>query len=735
MVPIRSASSSTCCGWTPSCGKTCALARASRRGARGRGTRRGRARSARSRSTRGDTRAGSSSRVASPRSLPASAALRDPAVGSREGASRRRVADAPRSQRAGPGTAPAGAGRRRTAGPWGTGLHRCIVGATTKERDGGRSGRREPGDVLRPADVRPRRRGLRRRARRRPRRREHRRRPGGRRRTSRSSPTTPPAPPSRWPSTCASWGSRPTPSDVVTSSQAAARLLRDRARRRGARSRCWARDGLVGGAARGRAGAGRGRRRRGGRDRLGLRARGPLADDHARGRADPQRPALGGDQHRPDAAHRRRARARARRCWCAMISDFAGVDAGGGRQAASGRCSTRPCAGSAATRPLMVGDRLDTDIAGAPPGRARLAAGDDRRDRAGRPGGARRPDAAADLDRARPDGARPAGLRGDPRRRTARRAAAGRRGSEDGAARRRRRRRRPRRLVDGRSPRPAGPTSTRPGRRPTSSGLTAPGRTRRRRGSLGHDRAAVAVEDRRAGAEVRARRATGVPSRRPGARAVDDGWTTRRLDEHAPSSSEHLRAFERAHDALPAPSPRRRCRASRPDRGAASPAARRRAGPPRPGPVARPRRRADRRRAGSRSPGRAATKPATGVTTDVALVVAADPAIAGGADYVSRGGHKLAGALAAFEPRGLVVAGPPLPRRGRLDRRLHRRAAPARGAARWSRSTSATASSPGGSSRTTRVAVHDRTNVRDLDPASSSAGRSTWSSATCRSSR
>jgi 23S rRNA (cytidine1920-2'-O)/16S rRNA (cytidine1409-2'-O)-methyltransferase len=50
-------------------------------------------------------------------------------------------------------------------------------------------------------------------------------------------------------------------------------------------------------------------------------------------------------------------------------------------------------------------------------------------------------------------------------------------------------------------------------------------------------------------------------------------------------------------------------------------------------------------------------KPATGVTTDVALVVRADPDIPGGEEYVSRGGHKLAGALAAFEPEGLAVQG------------------------------------------------------------------------------
>ena len=49
-----------------------------------------------------------------------------------------------------------------------------------------------------------------------------------------------------------------------------------------------------------------------------------------------------------------------------------------------------------------------------------------------------------------------------------------------------------------------------------------------------------------------------------------------------------------------------------------------------------------------------ATKPASNVATDVAIVVRADP---GRPDYVSRGGHKLAGALAAFLPSGLAVAG------------------------------------------------------------------------------
>lgn len=49
--------------------------------------------------------------------------------------------------------------------------------------------------------------------------------------------------------------------------------------------------------------------------------------------------------------------------------------------------------------------------------------------------------------------------------------------------------------------------------------------------------------------------------------------------------------------------------------------------------------------------GAVASKPATAVTTDAAIVVAADP---DRPDFVSRGGHKLAGALEAF---GLTVRG------------------------------------------------------------------------------
>jgi 23S rRNA (cytidine1920-2'-O)/16S rRNA (cytidine1409-2'-O)-methyltransferase len=52
--------------------------------------------------------------------------------------------------------------------------------------------------------------------------------------------------------------------------------------------------------------------------------------------------------------------------------------------------------------------------------------------------------------------------------------------------------------------------------------------------------------------------------------------------------------------------------------------------------------------------GRVADKPSTAVTTDVALVVSED---AEDEDFVSRGGHKLAGALADFEPLGLNVTG------------------------------------------------------------------------------
>ncbi|MFG2291671.1 MULTISPECIES: TlyA family RNA methyltransferase [unclassified Streptomyces] len=52
--------------------------------------------------------------------------------------------------------------------------------------------------------------------------------------------------------------------------------------------------------------------------------------------------------------------------------------------------------------------------------------------------------------------------------------------------------------------------------------------------------------------------------------------------------------------------------------------------------------------------GATATKPATQVETSAAVVVRADES---DPDYVSRGGHKLAGAFAAFVPRGLKIEG------------------------------------------------------------------------------
>jgi len=110
--------------------------------------------------------------------------------------------------------------------------------------------------------------------------------------------------------------------------------------------------------------------------------------------------------------------------------------------------------------------------------------------------------------------------------------------------------------------------------------------------------------------------------------------------------------------------------------------------------------------------GQRAVKPATAVTTDSDLVVREDPSRP---DYVSRGGHKLAGALAAFGPQGLVVAG----RRcldagastgGFTDVLLRAGAAEVvavdvgYGQLAWSLQSDA------------RVHVHDRTNIRELTP-------------------
>lgn len=110
--------------------------------------------------------------------------------------------------------------------------------------------------------------------------------------------------------------------------------------------------------------------------------------------------------------------------------------------------------------------------------------------------------------------------------------------------------------------------------------------------------------------------------------------------------------------------------------------------------------------------GAVATKPATGVSTDVALVVLPDP---DRPDYVSRGGHKLAGALAAFVPLGLQVHG----RRcldagastgGFTDVLLRAGVAEVvavdvgYGQLAWSLQSD------------DRVVVHDRTNIREMTP-------------------
>ncbi|MBO9521182.1 MAG: TlyA family RNA methyltransferase [Nocardioidaceae bacterium] len=110
-----------------------------------------------------------------------------------------------------------------------------------------------------------------------------------------------------------------------------------------------------------------------------------------------------------------------------------------------------------------------------------------------------------------------------------------------------------------------------------------------------------------------------------------------------------------------------------------------------------------------------ASKPATGVTTDADLVVRQDP---DQPDYVSRGGHKLAGALAAFGPAAFGPAGLEVAGRRCLDAGASTggftdvllRAGAAEvvavdvgyGQLAWSLQ-----SDP-------RVRVHDRTNIREL---------------------
>lgn len=108
--------------------------------------------------------------------------------------------------------------------------------------------------------------------------------------------------------------------------------------------------------------------------------------------------------------------------------------------------------------------------------------------------------------------------------------------------------------------------------------------------------------------------------------------------------------------------------------------------------------------------GARATKAATGVTTDVAIVVREDP---NDPDYASRGGHKLAGALEAFERLGLSVA----------DRRCLDAGASTGGFTdvllrRGAREVVAVDVGYGQLvwrlQQDPRVVVHDRTNVREL---------------------
>ena len=106
-----------------------------------------------------------------------------------------------------------------------------------------------------------------------------------------------------------------------------------------------------------------------------------------------------------------------------------------------------------------------------------------------------------------------------------------------------------------------------------------------------------------------------------------------------------------------------------------------------------------------------ATKPATGVTTDVALVVKEDP---DRPEFASRGGHKLVGALEAFAPHGLAVA----------DRRCLDAGASTGGftdVLLLSGAREVLAVDVGYGQlvwrlqQDDRVVVHDRTNIRDLD--------------------
>ena len=110
--------------------------------------------------------------------------------------------------------------------------------------------------------------------------------------------------------------------------------------------------------------------------------------------------------------------------------------------------------------------------------------------------------------------------------------------------------------------------------------------------------------------------------------------------------------------------------------------------------------------------GAVATKPATGITTDVAIVVREDP---DREEYVSRGGHKLAGALGVFATEGVTVSGKRCLDAGastggftdvllRAGAREVVAVDVGYGQLAWSLQSD------------DRVIVHDRTNIRELTP-------------------
>ena len=129
--------------------------------------------------------------------------------------------------------------------------------------------------------------------------------------------------------------------------------------------------------------------------------------------------------------------------------------------------------------------------------------------------------------------------------------------------------------------------------------------------------------------------------------------------------------------------------------------------------------------------GATATKPATQVEEAAALVVVE---AATGPDYVSRGAHKLIGALDRFDPTGRMVGGrwvldAGASTGGFTDVLLRRGAAHViavdvgYGQLAWSLRSDE------------RVTVMDRTNIRGLTRAATCPSARTWSWPTCRSSR